>query len=274
MLQLGFSFMSEIPAPREQHDIATFDVLGVPISVVTPLRAAEAIEHWAQDRVGRYVCTRDVASFVAIIEDPSLASIHDSAALITPDGMPLALIGRWRGLPVSRTCGPDLMELVLARSGQTGLKHYFYGGKPGIAARLADRFERKYRGIEVAGHESPPFHPEGSEQDGDAIRRIAASGADVVWIGMSSPRQDIWMRAHYRDLPQTLIGVGAAFDFHAGTIRRAPLLMQRIGFEWLYRLVREPRRLWRRYLLRAPKFLLLLLRQKLMRGRAPTRDRN
>lgn len=244
------SSSKSFPAP------VSYDVLGVPIAVTTPEATAKLVESWAGDDIGRFVCMRDVSSLMTIIADPQLASLHHEASMITPDGMPLVLIGRRRGLPVLRTCGPDLMELLLQRSVESGLRHYFYGGLPGVAGRLADIFTRRFPGIAIVGHESPPFRPLTDEEDRDAVLRIAQSGADIVWVGMSSPKQDIWMRDHYRQLPQTLIGVGAAFDFHSGRIARAPLWMQRNYLEWLHRVAQEPHRLWRRYLLHLPKFLL------------------
>lgn len=234
---------------------ASFDVLGVPISVTTLAHAAATIEGWAGDDTGRFVCVRDVASLMAIIETPELAALHQDAAMITPDGMPLVILGRLYGLPVQRTCGPDLIDQICSRSPQTGLKHYFYGGKEGVAEALAQAFAARYPGIVVAGFECPPFRQLTPEEDQAMVERIVKSQADVVWVGMSSPKQDVWMREHYRRLPQTLIGVGAAFDFHTGAVRRAPRWMQRFCLEWLFRLASEPKRLWRRYLILAPKFV-------------------
>lgn len=235
--------------------LATYDVLGVPITVTTPTQAAQTIEGWARDDTGRFVCIRDVASLMVIAEDPAIAALHREAAMITPDGMPIAVIGKRRGLPVERTCGPDLIDLVCRRSLDSGLSHYFYGGKEGVAETLAGTFARKYPGLKVAGHECPPFRALSEVEDAALVERIKASGADVVWVGLSSPKQDVWMRDHYRRLPQTLIGVGAAFDFHTGEVRRAPVWMQKAMLEWAWRLASEPRRLWRRYLVLAPRFV-------------------
>lgn len=240
------------------RDICSYDVLGIPISVVTPEFAAEIIEEWSRDDKGRFICVRDVASLMVSIDDPDLVSLHKKAAMVTPDGMPLALIGKFRRLPVQRTSGPDLMDLVCSQSPQTGLKHYFYGGKDGVAEKLAKVFQGKYPGIRIVGYECPPFRPLTLAEDKAVVERIMTSGADVVWVGISSPKQDIWMRDHYQRLPQTLIGVGAAFDFHSGEVKRAPVWMQKAGFEWLHRLGSEPKRLWRRYLILAPRFILLV----------------
>ncbi|MBB4053775.1 N-acetylglucosaminyldiphosphoundecaprenol N-acetyl-beta-D-mannosaminyltransferase [Devosia subaequoris] len=235
--------------------LPSYDILGVPVTVTSLDQAAETIETWARDEIGRFVCIRDVASLMTIIEDPALAPIHREAAMITPDGMPLVMVGKLRGLPVERTCGPDLIDHVCARSPASGLRHYFYGGKEGVAETLAGVFQARYPGLIVAGYECPPFRPLTAEEDEAVVARIIASGADVVWVGISSPKQEVWMQGHYRRLPQTLIGVGAAFDFHAGTVRRAPRWMQKSGLEWAFRLLSEPKRLWYRYLVLAPKFV-------------------
>ena len=238
----------------------TYNVLGVPITVTSLQHACSTIINWASDHEGRFVCIRDVASLMAIVDNPSLSPLHQHAAMITPDGAPIALIGKMRGFPVQRTCGPDLIDLVCQQSVTADVSHFFYGGKEGVAHDLAERFAVKYPGLKIAGYECPPFEKM-SEQELTATReRIRASGADILWVGMSSPKQDIWMYENYRHLPVTQIGVGAAFDFHTGAIKRAPRWMQRTMLEWAYRLASEPRRLWRRYLILAPLFVWRVLR--------------
>lgn len=241
--------------------IQTYDVLGVPISVTSPVAAAETIERWAQDDVGRYVCIRDVASLMTIVDDPGCRGVHENAAMITPDGAPIAALGRLAGLPVKRTCGPDLMALVCHRSVEKGLSHFFYGGREGVAEELADKLSSQYPGLKVAGFYTPPFRPLTADEDRELVELLKRSKADIVWVGISSPKQDIWMRDHVSRIPQTLIGVGAAFDFLSGNVRRAPAWMRRIGCEWLFRLLSEPRRLWRRYLILAPSFVLRVVVQ-------------
>ena len=244
---------------------ARYPVLGVPVSVLTMDSAIAQIEDWARDEEGRFVCIRDVASLMAIRDDPALAPLHRDAAMITPDGMPLVAIGKLRGLPVERVCGPDLIVEMMKRSGQAALSHYFYGGREGVAAEMARRFSERFPDVRIAGWESPPFGELSEEQNEAALERLRASGADVVWIGISSPRQDAWMWRNYKRLPQTLIGVGAAFDFHSGQVARAPRWMQKSGLEWAYRLGSEPRRLWRRYLVQAPRFVALAAAESLKR---------
>lgn len=247
----------------------SYRVLGIPISATSPADTLRAIQTWAGDRQGRFICLREVASLMACRENPDLMNLHFDADLVLPDGMPLVWIGKWRGFDVQRTCGPDLFDLVCRTSAGTGLKHYFYGGKEGVAEQLARNCRSRYPGIRIAGFECPPFRPLTPEEDAAAVARIKASGADIVWVGVSSPKQDKWMRDHVAQLPQTLIGVGAAFDFHTGAVRRAPVWMQSCGLECLFRLCCEPRRLWRRYLILAPKFLLLLSMSRFFPDRDP-----
>ena len=244
-----------------------FEVLGVPVSKLDLEQAAERIEEWSNDCIGRFVCIRDVASLMAIVKDKDAAALHEDAAMITPDGMPLVAIGKLKGHRVSRVCGPDLIEVMMARSAVRGTKHYFYGGKEGVAAKMAQRFRGRYPSAQIVGFESPPFEEMSEAERRETLDRLRASGADVVWVGMSSPKQDLWMWKNHKALPQTLIGVGAAFDFHSGEVARAPRWMQRSGLEWAHRLRQEPRRLWRRYLLQAPRFVLAVLRSEFARKR-------
>ena len=189
-----------------------------------------------------------------------LQRVHEQAALVTPDGMPLVWIGRARGhASMDRVYGPDLL-LALAEAGLPhGLRHYFHGAAPGVPERLAQRLSERFPGLRTVGTESPPFRPLSADERRDTAARIQASGADVVWVGLGTPKQERWMAAIAPLLPGVvLIGVGAAFDMHSGTKPQAPLWMQRRGLEWLFRLATEPGRLGRRYATVVPLFLILL----------------
>lgn len=220
--------------------------------------ASAAIAGWAGDRIGRYVCVRDVHGIVRAQDDAELAAIHRSAAMVTADGMPVVWLGRRAGHAVERTCGPDLMEQVFAGSGETSLKHYLYGGQPGVAAELKRKLGERFPEARVVGLETPTFQKLSDAELHDIAWRIRASGADVVWIGLPTPKREYLMAELAPLVSATLIGVGAAFDFHSGIVQRAPRWMQRAGLEWLHRLVSQPRRLWRRYILMAPRFLWLV----------------
>ena len=250
------------PSAREPARPPSFDVLGVPVSIVTLDSAVATILDWCEDDVGRFVCVRDVHGVMRALEDEALMRIHAEADMVTPDGRPLALIGRRRGHPVSQTCGYDLLERIVADGVGRGVRHYFYGGDEGVADALAGVLERRFPGVRVVGTECPPFRPLDEAEDAAVVERIRASGADVVWVGLSTPKQERWMHAHRGRLPAVLMGVGAAFDFHTGRVSRAPRWMQALTLEWLHRLASDPRRLWRRYVVLAPRFLWRLARAR------------
>jgi N-acetylglucosaminyldiphosphoundecaprenol N-acetyl-beta-D-mannosaminyltransferase len=240
-------------------------ILGVPISLIDLKTALGTILGWTQNRIARYVCIRDVHGLMISLRDPAMMDIHRAAGMITPDGMPLVWISKWRSkLPVGRVCGTDLVD-ALCKAGQgMGLRHYFFGGKPGVAEQMIRNLKAKYPELTVAGSHTPPFRSLTEEEDAAVIDAINKSGAQVVWVGLSTPKQEFWMRDHVGRLNgATLIGVGAAFDFHSGAVTRAPKWMQQSGLEWLHRLLSEPRRLWRRYLVIAPAFILKIVREEI-----------
>jgi len=181
--------------------------------------------------------------------------IHHNAAMVTPDGKPLAVLGALRGFNVKQTTGADLFENVV-QSGSS--KHFLYGGKPGVAQKLVDAMSKKYPNAEFVGSITPPFRKLTTQEKIDYQSKIINSKADVVWVGLSTPKQENWMYENYQALPCTLIGVGAAFDFHTGEVKRAPKFLTNMMLEWVYRVACEPRRLGRRYFKVVPQFLLFL----------------
>ena len=218
---------------------------------------------WIMTRSPNYICVRDVHGVVRCQEDFELRQIHNSAGLVVPDGMPLVWLSRLAGHRlVERVYGPDLMLAALAEGLKRGWRHYFYGGTQGVANRLAETLKESYPGLRVAGTLCPPFRPLTVDEDQLAVEAINESKAEIVWVGLSTPKQERWMAAHDgRVTAPVLIGVGAAFDFNSGVKRQAPRWMQRGGLEWLFRMLTEPRRLGPRYLKYNPQFVLLLLRQ-------------
>jgi N-acetylglucosaminyldiphosphoundecaprenol N-acetyl-beta-D-mannosaminyltransferase len=191
--------------------------------------------------------------------DPRLRRIHNEAGMVTPDGMPLVWFSRVSGQGrMERVCGRDLMRTLTAVSAQHGYRQFYYGGAEGLAETLKQRLTTSYPGLEVVGTFCPPFRELTPEEDDAIVHAINASKPDILWVGLSTPKQERWMARHIGriDAP-VMIGVGAAFDFLAGTKRQAPRWMQRNGLEWLFRLCLEPRRLWRRYAYIVPGFLLL-----------------
>jgi N-acetylglucosaminyldiphosphoundecaprenol N-acetyl-beta-D-mannosaminyltransferase len=186
-----------------------------------------------------------------------LRSILNQAGMVTADGMPLVWFSRLvRKAPAERVYGPDLMRALTAISPARGYRHFYYGGAPGVAEKLKAAMESAYPGLLVVGMFQPPFRELTREEDREAVACINAARPDIVWVGLSTPKQERWMAAHVGRLDApALVGVGAAFDFHAGIKRQAPRWMQRSGLEWSFRLLSEPRRLGRRYLVNNPLFL-------------------
>nr|WP_299853779.1 WecB/TagA/CpsF family glycosyltransferase [Sphingomonas bacterium] len=250
-------------APEAQsRGAATADILDIPVTVTDHYRAAMRLLEGI--RLGRscYVCARDVHGLMLAQEDPALCAIHQEAEMVLPDGMPLVHVARLRGhRSIRRVAGPDFVETMADLGRAADVRHYFHGGRPGVAARMSARLRARFPGMVIAGCSSPPFGVLSDAEERVQIATIMASAPDIVWIGLGTPKQERWMHRHYREMPGvTLVGVGAAFDFHAGVVKRAPLWMQRASLEWLHRLLSEPRRLWRRYLLLAPAFLWRLCR--------------
>ena len=236
---------------------ARFDVLGVPVSAITMADALETIDAWIRGRSPHYVCVTGVHGVMESQRDDELRRIHEGAGLVTPDGMPLVWMAHLLGHPrVERVYGPDLLLACCEMSTRRGYRHFFYGGAPGVGERLAARLEARFPGLSVAGLYSPPFRPLTPEEDAALVDRINAARPDIVWVGLSTPKQERWMAAHVGRLQApVLVGVGAAFDFHAGVKRQAPRWMQRSGLEWSFRLMTEPRRLGKRYLVNNPSFV-------------------
>lgn len=243
--------------------ISREDLLGVKVCAINPAIALHEIETWIQKREPHYICATDVHGVVEAWKNRGMKRALNQAGLVTPDGMPLVWFLRFKGYSqVSRVYGPDLLLAVCERSMKTGWSHYFYGGAEGVPERLVRNLKNRFPELKVAGMESPPFRPLSEEEDHWAVERINASNADILWVGLGTPKQDLWMAAHRPEITTpVMIGVGAAFDFHAGVKPQAPLWMQRSGLEWLFRLLTEPKRLWKRYFYIIPSFTILVLLQ-------------
>jgi N-acetylglucosaminyldiphosphoundecaprenol N-acetyl-beta-D-mannosaminyltransferase len=253
----------DLATARRNGTIRRVDVLGVEISAIDLGVAVEEMGRWIAEGERHYVCVTGVHGVMESQRDPQLRRIHNSSGLTTPDGMPMVWSCHRAGLgEVSRVYGPDLMLAVCDQAVKRGWSMYFYGGAPGVADRLAERLSRRFPGLRVAGTHCPPFRPLTEEEDGAVIEEINGASPDIVWVGLSTPKQERWMWDHRDTLrAAALVGVGAAFDIHSGALPQAPPWMQRCGLEWLYRLLREPRRLWRRYLSNNPRFALAIMRR-------------
>jgi N-acetylglucosaminyldiphosphoundecaprenol N-acetyl-beta-D-mannosaminyltransferase len=240
------------------------DILGVGISAIDMGQALQMVDGWVLGRRAHYVCVTPAHSVMDAHRDPALRRILNRSGLTTPDGMSLVWLLRLRGFRnVRRVYGPDLLLAVCRHGLDRGYRHFFYGGEPGVSDLLVRRLRDRFDGLRVAGIYTPPYGQISEAEDREIVGRINASQADIVWIGISTPKQEHWMADHLgRIEAPVMVGVGAAFDFLSGRKPQAPRWMQRMGLEWLFRLAMEPRRMWPRYR-QYPKFVLLVLAQLL-----------
>lgn len=238
-----------------------YNVLGVGVSALTLKQVRDLVVGVRGELRCGYICCGTAHGLVEARRDPALRQIFNRAWLTTPDGMPLVWLGP-RG--VERVYGPDLLLAVCDAGRAVGLRHYFYGGHPGVAETLRANLSARFPGLDVAGTGTPPFRPLDAAELSAFRAEIARLRPDVIWVGLGTPKQERFMAEQAATLEAgVLIGVGAAFDFHAGRVRQAPRGMQRSGLEWLFRLATEPRRLAYRYLVNNPAFVLHVLAQKI-----------
>ena|SRR3990167_6120921 len=240
------------------------DILGVHISVVDIPKACAYIEDCIARKQKTYVCIAPVSTVVDCQEDLEYRKIINAAGMTTPDGIPLVWLGKLRGeKTIERTYGPDLMEALCNLSQQRGYRHYFLGGTREKNSLLTEKLKARFLKLEISGSYAPPVRSSGEIEEDQVLEQINKARPDVLWVGLGSPKQDYWMRNHRGKLDApVMIGVGAAFDFMAGTKRQAPVWMRRCGLEWFFRLCSEPRRLWKRYLIGNTKFIYYLLRDQ------------
>jgi N-acetylglucosaminyldiphosphoundecaprenol N-acetyl-beta-D-mannosaminyltransferase len=239
------------------------NVLGVGISVLNLRTGLEAIAEAVQARRKGYICVTGVHGVMEAQEDITFRKILNEAFLCTPDGMPMVWAGKLYGhREMHRVYGPDLMLDVCAWGERNGCRHFFYGGADGVVELLAEKLKAQFPKLQVAGTFTPPFRPLNADEEKKLREQISASKPDILWVGLSTPKQEKFMAEYLPKLDVTLmIGVGAAFDFHSGRVKQAPRWMQRSGLEWFYRLCREPRRLAKRYFKNNPLFLLKIAGQ-------------
>lgn len=247
--------------------ISYFNVLGVKVSAINMKDASDFIVKSAATREKVYISTCPVSTIMECQESAEILTSVNSADLVTPDGMPIVWLGKLKGhRDVRRVYGPDLMLEACRISGERGLKNYFYGSREQVLEKLQFKLKRLFPGLAVSGGYSPPFRELSRDEDEKIIQMINDSGSDILWVGLGSPKQDLWMNEHRDKLNvPVIVGVGAAFDFISGTKKQAPLWMQRSALEWLFRLISEPRRLWKRYIFGNAKFLFLLVKELIVK---------
>lgn len=240
------------------------NVLGVGISVLNLDRALEVISKAIAARTKGYITVTGVHGVSEAQDDAEFRRILNESFLCTPDGMPTVWMGKLAGhKEMSRVYGPDLMELVCQTGVARGWKHFFYGGAKGVTEKLKTRLEQRFPGIQIVGTYTPPFRALNADEERDLTDAVARAKPDLFWVGLSTPKQERFMANYLPKLDTTLmIGVGAAFDFHAGTVKQAPRWIQRSGLEWAFRVWQEPRRLWKRYARNNPLFLARVFLQK------------
>jgi N-acetylglucosaminyldiphosphoundecaprenol N-acetyl-beta-D-mannosaminyltransferase len=235
---------------------------GVSVDTITFAQAQSCVLAWGHARESRYVVLANAHVVVTASREADFGAAVAAADLATPDGAPVAwMLGRLRSAAQARVSGPDLTWALLRRCEAEALSVYFFGSSPGTLAALGQRLSIAFPKLIVSGYESPPFRPLTPQEDADVVARINASGAGLVFVGLGCPKQELWMQAHRGRIIAVMLGVGAAFDFHAGTVSRAPAWMRDNGLEWLHRLASEPRRLWRRYLVTNTQFMWEVVRQ-------------
>jgi N-acetylglucosaminyldiphosphoundecaprenol N-acetyl-beta-D-mannosaminyltransferase len=251
-----------VPAPRRPR--AGEPLLGVPLALTDYDETLEWMDATIAHRGRGYLCVAAVHTVMLCQEDPELREAVLGADFTVPDGQPLVWAMNLLGQPLShRVYGPDLMEKACERATRTGVRMYLYGGRnQGALVQLALNLRQRFPGLQIVGGYSPPYRELTEEETVAVAGEINRSRADVVWVGIGAPKQEKWM-ARMRDRldAPVLVGVGAAFDFHAGLVAQAPPWMQRLGLEWLFRLTTEPRRLWRRYSRYNPRFVRSFARQ-------------
>ncbi len=243
----------------EQKSPPRVNILGVGVSAVSMGEAVERSMHLIERGLGGYVCVTGVHGIMEAQADPALRDTLNGSFLTTPDGMPTVWLGRARGFrSMTRVYGPDYM-LALSEAGLArGFRHFLYGGRPGVAEELKQSLLARFPGMEIVGTYTPPFRPLTDAEEHALAAALAEARADILWVGLSTPKQERFMRQYHGRLPvKLMVGVGAAFDLLSGNLDEAPDWMKRAGLQWLYRLIKEPRRLWRRYLTNNPRFVVL-----------------
>jgi N-acetylglucosaminyldiphosphoundecaprenol N-acetyl-beta-D-mannosaminyltransferase len=239
-------------------------IVGMKVSSTDYAHASGAVQKWAQHGASKYVCVASVNNVMEAYDSAEFQRVMNQADLVTPDGIPvvwgLRLLGH---KDASRVYGPDLTPILLRMAAETGLPVGFYGGAPEVLKRLLEVVAKRFPAVHVAYSFSPPFRPLTPEEDEQVTDAINAAGVRILFIGLNTPKQDYWMAAHKGRVQAVMIGVGAAFDYLAGSKRQAPRWMMPLGLEWLFRLSTEPRRLWKRYLKHNPRYVVLLALQLL-----------
>lgn len=247
---------------QEKSIFPRHNILGVGVSAINMQEALHTIARWLKYKESHYICVTPAHAVMDCVQDAAVRQVYNQAGLVTPDGMAIVWLLKLAGFStVSRVYGPDLLQAVCAESLAHGWRHYFFGGTEQVTSTLIQHLQQKYPGLQVAGWEAPPFE-DFAAAEADALERMRQASADIIWVALGSPRQEVWMAQNLHRCGGVMVGVGAAFDFLSGYKPQAPRWVQRLGMEWLFRLLSEPRRLGPRYI-RYPLFVGLVALQRL-----------
>ncbi|MCQ2548463.1 MAG: WecB/TagA/CpsF family glycosyltransferase [Lachnospiraceae bacterium] len=239
----------------------TDNILGVKIAVTDMDKTMQDISSYLEQWRGKYICVSNVHTTIMAHDNEKYRNIQNDSVMSLPDGGPLSAHSRSHGnAEAKRVTGPDLMRECLKKSQETGWRHFFYGSSQKTLDMLKEKIEERYPGVVIAGMISPPFRDLTHEEEIRYTNEINAAKPDFVWVGLGAPKQEIWMAAHKDRINALMIGVGAAFDYESGNLKRAPKWMQKCSLEWLYRLIQEPKRLFKRYFVTNLKFIWLTRR--------------
>jgi N-acetylglucosaminyldiphosphoundecaprenol N-acetyl-beta-D-mannosaminyltransferase len=244
--------------------IPTCDILGVNIAAINMDQLLQYLKRYVKSLKGNllagdYICVSNVHTTIISFEDAEYCKVQNGGLMAIPDGGPLSSIGKKRGCQkMERITGPDLMGELFKVSTECGYRHYFYGSTEETLKKLFMVLENDYPGIQIAGMYSPKFHPITDDEDEEIVKMINKTTADFIWVGLGAPKQEKWMAAHQGKMNGLMVGIGAGFDYFAGNIERAPVWMQENNLEWIYRLMQEPKRLFKRYMTTNFKFIWLV----------------
>lgn len=242
------------------HKMMSQDLLVNWVNVTSYAAVVKMVVAWSGNSESRYICVANVHVLMESYDSPDFRKVVNQADLVTPDGVPLVWMMRLKGQRAQqRVYGPTLMLHTLHAAAREKIPVGFYGGTPEVLSTLVERVKARYKDLNVAFALSPPFVQMHPEEDAELVEKINASGTRILFVGLGCPKQEIWMASHRGRLNAVMLGVGAAFDFHAGVKPQAPAWMQSLGMEWFFRLSTEPRRLWKRYLYHNPRFVALAI---------------
>ncbi len=252
MNHMNKPFVSKV----DKSQIPVCNIMGVNLAAVNMKWLMDFTKKYIKELSGDYLCVSNVHTTVMSYEDEAYCAVQNGGIMAIPDGGPLSSVGRKRGFSkMERTTGPDYLKEVLNISAKEGYHHFFYGSTDETLKKLRKTLEETYPGVQIVGMYSPPFRKLSEEEDHEIIEMINKSNADFVWVGLGAPKQEYWMAEHQGKIRGFMVGVGAAFDYEAGNIDRAPMWMQKANLEWLYRLMQEPRRLFTRYFYTNTRFI-------------------